>query len=190
MIGNQPAPLLLVSESQINLQVPFEISGRKTAPVIVQPTNFDATNFPLAIEESTPGIFTLEGNRAAAINQDGSLNSIENPANAGSEIKLHLTGQGPVAPPVATGQLATDGTLPSKPVLPLSVTFNGVEVKPKSVSLSPSMLGLLQVTLEIPADSPQNDNATVKVKIGNSESNIVMVSVAPQKTTDGDKLED
>ncbi len=190
MIGNQPAPLLLVSEGQINLQVPFETSGRKTVQATVQPTNFNAATFPLSIEESTPGIFTLEGNRAAAINQDGSINSIENPANAGSEIKLHITGQGPLTPPVATGQLPTDGTLPSKPVLPLSVTFNGVEIKPKSVSLSPSMLGLLQITLEIPADSQQNDNATVKVKIGNSESNIVIVSVAPQKTTDGDKLED
>ncbi len=189
MIGNQPAPLLLVSEGQINLQVPFETSGRKSVPATVQPANFDAATFPLNIEEATPGIFTVDGNRAAAINQDGSINSIENPANAGSEIKLHITGQGPVAPPVATGQLATEA-LPSKPVLPLLVTFNGVEIRPKFVSVSPSILGLLQVTLEIPADSPQNDNATVKVKIGNSESNIVMVSVAPQKTPEGDKLED
>ena len=190
MIGNQPAPLLLVSEGQINLQVPFETSGRKTVPVIVQPANFEAATFPLTIEETTPGIFTVDGNRAAAINQDGSINSIENPANAGSEIKLHITGHGPVAPPVATGQLAADGALPSKPVSPLVLTFNGVELKPKSVSLSLSMLGLLQITLAIPADSPQNDNATVKVKIGNSESNIVLVSVAPQKSPEGDKLED
>jgi uncharacterized protein (TIGR03437 family) len=62
------------------------------------------------------------GGRAAALNQDGSINSPDNPAPLGSIVTLYTTGAGQMQPPVPDGKIAVD--IRPKPVLPVSVLFN------------------------------------------------------------------
>ena len=47
-----------------------------------------------------------------AINEDGTLNSAENPAASGSIIKLFVTGLGQTNPPLRDGRIAQSAALP------------------------------------------------------------------------------
>ena len=59
---------------------------------------------------AAPGLFTADGTgagQAAAINQDGTINSASNPAPIGSVISLYATGGGQTSPAGVDGQVST-----------------------------------------------------------------------------------
>jgi uncharacterized protein (TIGR03437 family) len=111
------APLLYVSNTQINCVVPFGVAGQKNVDVIVSRIFTDAQytqNNPagrrvpseavsVPILDTSPGIFTV-GQRGsglgAIVNADpvvyarGTINSVDNPAPKGSAITMFATGAG------------------------------------------------------------------------------------------------
>jgi uncharacterized protein (TIGR03437 family) len=52
-----------------------------------------------------PAVFTVDGVHAAALNQDGTINSADNPAAPGTVVTVFATGLGPITPPQADGTL-------------------------------------------------------------------------------------
>jgi uncharacterized protein (TIGR03437 family) len=87
MIAGVAAPVLYAGLNQINVQIPFEaIAGR----VDLSLPSEDIT-IQLPITRSL-GIFTTDGTHAAAVNQDGTVNSAANPAAMGSVVTLYGTG--------------------------------------------------------------------------------------------------
>lgn len=113
--------------------------------------------------------------RAAAINQDGTLNSPDNPAQAGSIISVYFTGQGLVDRPVNSGA-AAPGDQVSNTVAPTSATIGGVPASVMFSGLAPGFVGLGQVNLlipNLPAGNPQ-----VIVTIGGVASNAASIAVA------------
>jgi hypothetical protein len=50
-------------------------------------------------------VFTVDGVHALAVNQDGTVNSADNPAPVGSIVSVWATGLGPIAPAQADGTL-------------------------------------------------------------------------------------
>jgi uncharacterized protein (TIGR03437 family) len=86
---------------------------------------------------------------AAALNQDGSINSSANPAPAGSIIVLYATGAGVMNPPLQNGTVVADTT--PKPVLPVSVLFAGVSAEILYAGPAPGLVaGVLQINARIP----------------------------------------
>jgi uncharacterized protein (TIGR03437 family) len=71
------------------------------------------------VTQAVPGVFTVDGTYALAINQDRSLNSAKNPAPVGTIVTVWATGLGPITPAQA------DGTLVPLP-LPSNVFSIGV----------------------------------------------------------------
>jgi uncharacterized protein (TIGR03437 family) len=93
-IGGFPAPLLYVSGTQINAIVPFELA-MATSPTSMTISGLEATPFRLIVDQRIPEVFrTAGGSAAAAINQDGTVNSSANPAKAGSLVSIWATGVG------------------------------------------------------------------------------------------------
>jgi uncharacterized protein (TIGR03437 family) len=117
-----PAPLLYVQDGQINAITPWELAGKATSKMCVawQAKTSCAT---IVLGPAAPGIFTSNGVLAAAVNQDGTINSLSNPAHFGSIVSLYLTGLGPLTPSPADGSLI-QLPLPSL-VYPVAVTFSG-----------------------------------------------------------------
>src|SRR5262249_30216743 len=64
------APLFYVSNNQVNLQVPFEVAGKASARMAVKVEGLDVVEINVLLGETAPGIFTTDGTRAAALNQD------------------------------------------------------------------------------------------------------------------------
>ena len=96
LIGGTPATVLYAGPNQINVQVPFEtlsetpsVSAPRQVQVVVPSGSVPVSDVPLA---QSIGIFTSDGVHAAALNQDGSVNSASNPAARGTIVTLFGTG--------------------------------------------------------------------------------------------------
>src|SRR5205814_812933 len=108
-VNGRPAPLIYVSPSQINFQLPYEIApGPATVAVTTAAPN---PSFSFTVSLSAPGVFLSDASHAIAQNQDGSLNNSGRGAAPGSILVVYLTGQGALDNAVATGAAA-----PSQPL--------------------------------------------------------------------------
>lgn len=126
LFDNQPAALLYVQEGQVNAVVPWSTTGPTTEVCVV--ANGTKTNCLIEpVVVWAPAVFTVDGTYAAAINQDGSLNSQHNPAPLGSVVTVFATGLGPIVPPVEDGAIVTE-PLPANQfaVTANSVSMNGI----------------------------------------------------------------
>ena len=94
VIDGITAPLLYVSGTQINAVAPVEMTG--TAPVSMQVTAGSQALLPfrLVIDPAIPEVFLNTAGNAAAINQDGTINSAGNPAKNGTIVAVWATGVG------------------------------------------------------------------------------------------------
>jgi uncharacterized protein (TIGR03437 family) len=86
--------VLYASDSQINAVVPFGVEGRATAAVHVVSKGVTGPDFPAGVSAAEPEVFRNPDGYAAAINQDGTLNSPDHPARGGSVVSIWATGTG------------------------------------------------------------------------------------------------
>ncbi len=93
LINGKSSPVLFAGPTQINLQVPFEtpLSNYYNSAQLelVSPSGTISLQVPLS---QSIGLFTTDGVHAASLNQDGTVNSADNPAVAGSVVSLFGTG--------------------------------------------------------------------------------------------------
>jgi uncharacterized protein (TIGR03437 family) len=167
-----PTPILYTWAGQIGAIVPYEVTGA-TAQVTVAYQGQTSGPLTVAVAGSAPGLFTLNSTgwgQAAAVNQDGSINTALTPAPIGSFISLYATGEGQTSPAGIDGKPASDS--PPAPVLPVSVTIGGVTVSnlqyaggaPGEVS------GMLQINVQIPGGVQAGSTVPVSVQIGSASS--------------------
>lgn len=161
-VGGIPAPLLYVSPSQINFQVPAAIpfGGLQEIRVSSVSTGQVLASWMFQIEAVSPALFTVDGSglgQVAALNQDGSVNNGSHPAKAGSYITLYGTGQG------AVNGMPPDGAAPqgiiATPEVP-QVFINSGFVDPGDVQfsgLAPGFAGLWQINVKVPSNVPPGD---------------------------------
>jgi uncharacterized protein (TIGR03437 family) len=117
-IAGYPAPLLSAGPNQIRAVVPFELAApalldqnQFTAEIQILSAAAPAQPFTATVAAASPAIYTVGGNtpgRALMINQDGTLNSEQNPAPQGSVVTIYATGLNNTQPPLATGVIATE----------------------------------------------------------------------------------
>ena len=100
MVDNVPAPLLYVSDNQINAVAPYELSNRLGGNVSVQVV-YNGIGGSLAsslVVIAAPAIFSSGKGQGIILNQDNTLNAGDNPAAAGSRIRIFATGEGLLIP--------------------------------------------------------------------------------------------
>ncbi len=102
--GN-PAPLTWVQDAQINAVTPWSLTPGQTTQVCVSYQNVKTNCLTVPVAQSSPGVFTIDGVHAAALNQDGTINSADHPAPVGSIISVWATGLGPIDPAQGDGTL-------------------------------------------------------------------------------------
>jgi uncharacterized protein (TIGR03437 family) len=100
-----PAPLLWVQDAQINAVVPWSVTPGRNTQICFTYNNVKTNCLTWPVVETAPAVFTVDGVHAAAVNQDGTLNSAEHPAPVGSIVSIWATGLGPITPAQADGTL-------------------------------------------------------------------------------------
>ena len=93
-----PAPLLWVQDEQITLVAPWSLTPGRNTQVCVSYNNVNTNCLTLPVVQATPAVFMVDGRYAAALNQDGTYNSADNPATPGSIVTVYATGLGPITP--------------------------------------------------------------------------------------------
>jgi uncharacterized protein (TIGR03437 family) len=101
----KPAPLLWVQDTQVNVVVPWSLTPGRTTQICVTHNDVKTNCLTWPVVEAAPAVFTVDGVHAAALNQDGSINTAENPAVPGSIIAVFAIGLGAIAPAQADGTL-------------------------------------------------------------------------------------
>ena len=146
-----PVPLFFVSCEQINGFVPVEVAGLANATVVVYYRQVPSTARSVSVRSVNPGIFTFtHTSQAIVLNQDGTVNSADNPAPRDSFVSLFGSGQGSINPPLASGQLAPADPL-SFATEPVRVTIDGQEAIITFFGMAPGFAGLVQINALIPS---------------------------------------
>jgi len=92
------SPLMYVQNGQINAIAPWALQAGQNANVCVVYNGASTNCITRPVLNAHPGVFTLDGVHAAALNHDGSFNSASNPAPVGSIVSVFATGLGPISP--------------------------------------------------------------------------------------------
>ena len=108
------------------------------------------------------------------LNENSTVNSMENPAQAGSVIQIFATGLGFVSPPVPTGQPAPASPLSETVKTPV-VLIGGIPAEVSYSGLAPGTVGVYQINARIP--SGVQANAALQIQIGAATSNLVTIAV-------------
>jgi uncharacterized protein (TIGR03437 family) len=166
------APLLYVSASQISAIVPYGVAGQASTQVQVEYLGVMSEPVSIPLVVSAPGLFTNDqsgAGQAAALNHDGTRNSVSNPALRGSKVSLFVTGEGQTAPAGADGKIA--GIVLPKPKLAVTAEIGGL---PASISYAGGATGIvaggMQVNVEIPSGVAPGPAVPVVVRVGDATS--------------------
>lgn len=157
-VAGFPATVLYAGSNQINIQVPFELatvvaSGPVFPSIQVVLSAGTVTVAPAPATQSV-GIFTSDGIHAAALNQDGSVNSISNPAVRGSIVTLF--GSGAIWPyGTPDGTLATSAAALDQEQNQFQVVDSiGAPASILYAGTAPGLIdGVFQVNVQLPPDA-------------------------------------
>jgi uncharacterized protein (TIGR03437 family) len=165
-VNGMPAPLLYVSPTQVNLQIPYELTPTNNATLTINNSGQTASvSFTLAA--AAPGIFTSNG----ALVPNSS-------AAPGETVTLFITGAGTVTPTPADGAAPSAGTpVPSQAV---SITVGGVGVSTpfEFLGIPSGLVGTLQINYTVPANAPSGSQNVV-VTVGGVASAPATLNVVP-----------
>jgi len=173
-INGKPAPLFYVGSNQINGQVPYETAATGAIAQVIA-NGISAAQVPFAVSPAAPRLFSGQGNVCIALNEDGTLNAVSNPAKAGHYIGVEVIGLGAVNPSVPTGAPARAVPLSTSPG-PVSVSLGGRRLSPAFVGLIPAYVGVGQVDLLVPSDLTAGLQ-DFSVTVANATSNTCQIAV-------------
>ena len=167
-IGGILAPLLYVSPTQINAQVPYEVNAGATTVSVTSMGGAD-TSQTLTISSSSPGIF------AAVKNSDFSLTTAMDTIAPGEAIAIFATGLGAGSPAVGTGMLPLGNPLSTTVAMPI-VTVGGISAEVAASVMAPGLAGVQQINVIVPAGAASGSQA-LEFTVDGVESNSVNIFV-------------
>ncbi len=180
--GATAAPLFYASASQVNLQIPWDVSTQSPAALTASLAGQTSAPQLVTLAPFAPGIFTTNGQGTgpgAILDSSYKLITPSNPANPGvTAILIYCTGLGPVSNQPATGSAALSDPLSETPDKPL-VTIGGIPAQVIFSGLAPGAVGEYQVNVLVPATAPTGDAVPLLLSMGGIPSNQVTLAVAP-----------
>jgi uncharacterized protein (TIGR03437 family) len=173
-------PLLYVSPTQINAQLPFTTAaGNATMEIRNSVTGKVSNGVTFKVVSSAPGVFTQVDNinQTVAAIFHSSNNTLVTPANQATRdevLIMYVTGLGTVTPAVPSGTatpLAPLSNTTAGPYVCIGVMSNGLLESDYLVDfagLAPGFVGLYQLNFTVPGDRVTSQAAPVVVSQGSS----------------------
>jgi uncharacterized protein (TIGR03437 family) len=151
--GNIPAPLLYVSPTLVNFQVPYDLpQALCTVDVTVRNENGSSAAVMIGVTLQDPGLFAiLKGDNTILLPNEG---------RPGDVLNLLVNGLGDILPRLASGTPAPTSPIHNSVFAP-QVAINGVRATLISSSLAPGLVGVYRVQVTVPAGVSAPLNVTV-----------------------------
>ncbi|HSH16914.1 MAG TPA: Ig-like domain-containing protein, partial [Verrucomicrobiae bacterium] len=189
--GSDPGALFYVSDTQINVQVPYSVAGASSVQIRIANDGFETNTITVPVAPSAPGIFSSDASgsgQAAAVDINGNLNTAANPVRAGDIIIIFATGEGQTVPPGVTGKLAV-APFPV-PVLQVKLLIGGIESQLLYAGAAPGFAGLLQLNAVVPAGiglpAPLSSAEGSTPRVGQSGSGIPVELIIGENSSQPD----
>jgi uncharacterized protein (TIGR03437 family) len=189
------APLLYAGPTQINALVPQSVSEGDSAHVQLVTPSGTVDGPTLAVRPAAPYVFQYglaaplpDGTTslAAALNQDQSINSPENPAGPGQIVTMFVSGGGGLGDPLPDGTIVSGATL-HYAALPVSVLSDPIGLGmgtslyvPYAGAAPQEVYGLMQINVQLPEIFPTVSSSTFRfaIEIGGTVGGTASVAIA------------
>ena len=176
------APIVAVSQNQINVQVPWELQGQTSAQVKItigeelgNPIRSNVVTVPIA--SSAPAFYLYNyGNTPDALDGNYQIITSSNPAIRGQFISLYANALGPVANTPADGAPGDNTTLTT--TVPV-VMIGGQQATVQYHGLAPGFAGVYQVNVQVPTNISPGDQP-ITIAIGDNVSPATTGGSSPQ----------
>ncbi len=171
-----PGALSYASDTQINVQVPWELAGQSSVAIKVNIEPLLGQVITVPVTTYSPAIFAPANNIAAAENLSGQVLSTSLPAVQGQYVSLYCNGLGPVTNQPATGAAALADPSLSYTSAQVTATIGGQPATVQFSGLAPNFVGLYQVNVLVPTGLTPG-NQPVVLTVGNVSSPSVLLPV-------------
>jgi uncharacterized protein (TIGR03437 family) len=174
-IGGRPAPLLMVTDGQVNAQVPFEVTPG-SRPIVVTNAAGSSAEFNVNVAPIAPALFRLNQEVGQVIRvADYTFITPENPAAADDLLAVFSTGFGQTLPPLQTGVSVPDSGLFVVPQV-VTATIGARTAVVIGAGAAPGLPGLYLVALRVPSGLAPGMQP-LQVRAGTAGSNTIMLPV-------------
>lgn len=164
-------PLFYASDGQVNIQIPWELTGESSATIRPVLNSVAGPTQTLRLAAFAPGIFTITESSGTPLTL-----GYTGIATAGGSIQILCTGLGPVTNQPPTGSAASGTSLSPTTNTP-TVTIGGVLATVLSSALAPATVGEYLVTVQVPAGITPGPSVPLVLSIGGVASNKVNIAV-------------
>lgn len=174
-VNGVPVPVVFVSPTQINGQIPFQVDGN--VQMVLRTPGGVSDNFNLTILPTAPGIFrngvagSVTDLPAVFRNANGLLVTGSNPIHRGDTISIYLTGLGRTSPSVEAGVPAPGDPLASV-IVPPAVAIGNVEIPVEFAGLVPGSVGVYQINARVTHIVPIGLEQILTVRQGSGATSI------------------
>jgi uncharacterized protein (TIGR03437 family) len=180
-VNGTPAPLFFVSAGQVNIQVPYGLTGNSAA-VVVTNAGQRSNEVTVPLARTCPGIFSYSDqqspNRAIILHADFTLVTPTSPARPGETVIIYLTGLGDLNPVVPTGAGNPASPLSTAVDRQVQILFGGeVATNVAFIGGAPFFAGLNQINAVIPQNVVGGTNVPVAISTGNAFTDLVDISI-------------
>jgi uncharacterized protein (TIGR03437 family) len=150
---DEPAPLLYVSDGQVNFLVPSDqLDGDVKIRVVREAMT--GPEITVTLVDAAPALFQTAAGYAIAAHVDNSVIAPGSPAQAGEIIVVYACGLGRTQPNPAPGVIPQSAAVIQR-LSDLKVYLGGTAIDPGSIlyaGLTPGSAGLYQINLVLPDD--------------------------------------
>lgn len=147
------APMIYALNAQVSAIAPYRLAGQTSTSIQVEYNGVRSVARQVKVVPVAPGVFGNPDFTAVVVNQDGTINSVKNPAPRGTIVAFFVTGEGQTTPGGTDGLIAVPPALPA-PVAPVTVEIGGRGATVLYAGAVPFVTaGLMQVNAQIAPDA-------------------------------------
>jgi uncharacterized protein (TIGR03437 family) len=152
-VNGAVVPVVFVSPTQINFQLPFTISGN--SEVVLRTPGGVSDAVRVTVLAAAPSVFRsgeagpLTEIPTVVRSANGDLVTVSNPVHFNDHLTIYVTGLGRTSPEVPAGAASPANPLAST-VLPVSVSLGGVPLFVEFAGLTPGAIGVYQINVSVP----------------------------------------
>lgn len=168
-VNGVAVPMLFVSASQINAQLPFQVDGN--AQMVLRTPGGVSDNFNFTILPTAPSIFRSgtagpdTGIATVVRARNNQLVTLSNPVHRSDELVIYATGLGKTTPEVNAGIPAPSDPLSYALVEP-QVVLGNVSLPVVYAGLAPGQVGVYQINVTVPHWVPLGMSIPLSIRQG------------------------
>jgi uncharacterized protein (TIGR03437 family) len=174
-VNGTPVPLLFVSGTQVNAQLPYNVAGNSS--VSIHTPGGISNNYNFTVGVAAPSVFMsgtagpLTGLPTIVRANNSQLVTPTNPVYYNDTLVIYTNGLGMTSPQVTAGSAAPSSPL-ANAVLQPTVTLGGANLSVSYAGLVPGEVGVYQINATVPYGVPQGLAVPLVINQGGVSSSV------------------